>query len=157
MNIDSIFEKVANRSLYKILSKLDVIQFKMFYSIFVHYWTNHKHFISNKNFSNLWCELNQICHEVDETFPDPYDDHNLIKSYCQEHPFYFIDILDLETIINLFCEHCDDNLDTLIQVIYKLNTEGLRAAYACANEAFDLDESVDELVTETTKYLKRFT
>jgi hypothetical protein len=109
----------------------------------------HKVFISSQNFLNLWCELNLICSEVDESFPDPYYDRELVKSYCQVHPYYFIDILDLRLIINLFCEHCDDRLDILIQVIDKLDTEGLRAAYAYCNEALDLNENIDELVYET--------
>jgi hypothetical protein len=90
---------------------------------------------------------------VDESFPDPYD-YNLIKSYCQAHPYYFIDILDLRLIINLFCEHCDDRLDILTQIINKLDTEGLRAAYAYPNEVLNLDENIDELVYETEKWMK---
>jgi hypothetical protein len=113
----------------------------------------HKVFISSQNFLNLWCELNLICSQVDESFPDPYYDRELVKSYCQVHPYYFIDILDLRLIINLFCEHCDDRLDILIQVIDKLDTEGLRAAYAYCNEALDLNENIDELVYETEKWM----
>jgi hypothetical protein len=113
----------------------------------------HQVFISSQNFLNLWCELNLICSEVDESFPDPYYDRELVKSYCQVHPYYFIDILDLRLIINLFCEHCDDRLDILIQVIDKLDTEGLRAAYAYCNEALDLNENIDELVYETEKWM----
>jgi hypothetical protein len=89
---------------------------------------------------------------VDESIPDPYD-RNLIKSYCQAHPYYFIDILDLRLIINLFCEHLDDRLDILTQVIHKLNTEGLWAAYAYSNEALGLNENIDELVLGTEKWM----
>ena len=46
-------------------------------------------------------------------------------------------------IINLFCEHCNDRLDILIEVINKLNTEGLWAAYAYSNEALVLNENID--------------
>ena len=141
------------RKLKECLSKLNTQQFKLFFSILVHYWVKHKVFISSRNFFNLWCELNLICSQVDESFPDPYD-RNLIKSYCQEHPYYFIDILDLRLIINLFCEHCDDRLDILIQVIYKLDTEGLRAAYAYSNKALSLNENIDELVYETEKWMR---
>ena len=141
------------RKLKEYMSRLDSRQFKLFYSIFVHYWVKHKVFISSQNFLNLWCELNLICSQVDESFPDPYYDRELVKSYCQVHPYYFIDILDLRLIINLFCEHCDDRLDILIQVIDKLDTEGLRAAYAYCNEALDLNENIDELVYETEKWM----
>lgn len=141
------------RKLKEYMSRLDTQQIKLFYSIFVHYWVKCKAFISNQSFLNLWCELNLICAEVDEGFPDPYD-HELIKSYCQAHPYYFIDILDLRLIINLFCEHCNDRLDILIEIINKLNTEGLWAAYAYSNEVLGLNESIDELVSGTEKWMR---
>ena len=141
------------RKLKEHMSRLDTQQFKLFFSILVHYWVKHKVFISSRNFFNLWCELNLICSEVDESFPDPYN-RNLIKSYCQAHPYYFIDILDLEFVINLFCEHLDDKLDILIQVINKLDTEGLWAAYAYSNEALGFTECIDELVYETEKWMR---
>ena len=143
----------SKSKLKEYMSRLDTQQFKLFYSIFVHYWVKHKAFISNQNFLNLWCELNLICAEVDEGFPDPYD-RDLIKSYCQAHPYYFIDILDLKIIVNLFCEHCDDRLVVLIQVIDKLDTEGLWAAYAYSNEALGLSEDIDELVSGTEKWMR---
>ncbi len=135
------------------MSKLDAQQFKLFYSIFVHYWVKNKAFISSQNFLNLWCELNLICSEVDESFPDPYD-RELIKSYCQAHPYYFIDILDLDLIVWLFCEHCDDRLDILTQVINKLDKEGLRATYIYSNEVLGLKENIDELVSGTEKWMR---
>ena len=140
------------KRLKRYMSRLDVQQFKLFFSVLTHYWVKQKVFISSRNFFNLWCELNELCHEMDESFPDPYD-RELIKSYCLSHPYYFIDILDLELIINLFCEYCDDRLGILTQVINKLDTEGLRAAYAYANEALGLYENIDELVYETQKWM----
>ena len=144
--------KILKRHLRSKLEVMDKEEFKLFYSIIVHYWVNYKFFIDKWNFFNLWCELNELCHEMDESFPDPYD-RELIKSYCLSHPYYFIDILDLELIINLFCEYCDDRLGILTQVINKLDTEGLRAAYAYANEALGLYENIDELVYETEKWM----
>ena len=138
------------------LLKLDKRQLKLFYSVLVHYWLKNNSFISKQNFFNLWCELNELCSEVDEGFPEPHDDHELLKSYCQAHPFYFIDILDTGLVIKLFCEHLDDKVDILTQVINKLNTEGLRAAYACSNKALGLAENIDNLVIETETYLKYF-
>lgn len=142
------------RKLKEYMSRLDTHKFKLFYSILVHYWAKQKTFISSRNFFNLWCELNELCHEMDESFPDSYTDCALIKSYCQAHPYYFIDMLDLELIIKLFCEHCDDRLDILAQVINKLDTEGLRAAYAYSNEALGMSENIDELVSETEKWMR---
>ena len=58
------------RKLKEYMSRLDTQQFKLLYSIIVHYWVKTKAFISEQNFLNLWCELNLICSEVDESFPD---------------------------------------------------------------------------------------
>ena len=93
------------------LFKLDNYKMKLFYGIFVHCWASQKAFISTQSFKNLWCELNYLCAEVDESFPTPYYDHELLKSFCHAHPYYFIDILPSELIINLFCEYLDDRID----------------------------------------------
>ena len=122
----------------------------------VHYWVKKKYFISNQNFLNLWCELNELCSEVDEGFPDPYDDLELLKSYCQTHPYYFIDILDPELITDLFCEHLDDRLDILVAIIYKLTMGDLWASYEYSNKALGLNEDVDELVVESLEHLKTY-
>lgn len=142
------------RKLKESLSRLDTHKFKLFYSILVHYWVKMKAFISAQSFLNLWCELNKLCYEVDESFPDPYDDHELLKSYCQAHPYYFIDILDLGLIINLFCEHLDDRLDILANIITKLDTGDLWASYEYSNRVLDLNEDIDELVARTEQWMK---
>ena len=95
------------------LYKLDTYHMKLFYGILVHCWVSQKAFISAQNFKNLWCELNYLCSIVDEGFPDPYDDHELLKSFCQAHPYYFIDRLSHEVIIDLFCEHLTERLEYL--------------------------------------------
>ena len=141
--------------LYEYLSKLDKDQLKIFYGMLVHYRVSQGAFKSEKNVFNLWCELNQLCHEVDEGFPDIYD-HELIKSYCQAHPYYFIDILDPEPIIKLFCEHLDDRLDILVAMVQKLDTEGIRAAYECVNEALGLNENIDKLVAKAEEHIRVF-
>ena len=138
------------------LLKLDKRQLKLLYSVMVHYWVKNKSFISKQNFFNLWCELNELCSEVDEGFPEPHDDHKLLKSYCQAHPFYFIDILDPGLVIKLFCEHLDNKVDILAAVVNKLRTDGLRAAYAYSNEALSMAEDVERLVLETEAYIKYF-
>ena len=136
--------------------KLDKKKFKLFFCIFVHYWLKNRPFISPQGFLNLWCELNLICSEVDESFPSPYYERELIKGYCIAHPFYFIDILDLELVVKLFCEHCDGRVDILTQTINKLDTEGLWAAYAYSNEALGFSENVDNLVIEAESYMKLY-
>jgi hypothetical protein len=138
------------------LLKLNTRQFKLFYSMLVHYWVTQKAFMSNQNFLNLWCELNLLCSQVDESFPDPYYDRQLIKSFCQAHPYYFIDILDLKLIVELFCEHCDDRLDVLATIANKLHMDGLKAAYEYSNKALSLSENTDELVQQTEEHMKSF-
>lgn len=142
-------------TLYKQLHRLNTKQFKIFYGMLVHCWVNQKIFISKQNFFNLWCELNVLCHEVDEGFPNIYD-HKLVKSYCQDHPYYFIDILDLETVIKLFCEHIDDRIDILAALVQKLDIEGIRAAYAYANEVLGLNEDIEDLVAQTEEHVDAF-
>lgn len=93
------------RLLYEYLSKLSLLQFKQFYCLLVHYWTNYKCFISQQNLFNLWCELNQLCHESDESFPDQYDDYEVMKSFCMTYPYYFIDKLPIPLIADLFAQY----------------------------------------------------
>ncbi len=146
----------TKKTLRNNLDKLDKQQFKIFFTIIVHYWVSYKYFISKQNFFNLWCELNELCHKTDESFPDPHTDHELVKAYCHAHPYYFIDILELELVIKLFCEHLDKDLETITMAIEKLHTGGLKAACESINEAMDLSEDIDELVKQSEEYLKAF-
>ena len=138
------------------LLNLDKRQYKLFYRILVHYWIKNRYFISERNFFNLWCELNKICHDVELGFPEPFDDYELLKSYCIAHPYYFIDILDTIIITDLFCEHINHKLDILTMIANKLATEGLWAAYESSNKALGLSENIAELVAETEKHLHFF-
>lgn len=149
-------DKIEKTKLKENLLKLDNRKLKSFYGMLVHYWVKYKFFISKQNFFNLWCELNELCHEIEEGFPEPHDDRELIKSYCIAHPYYFIDILSPELIINLFCEHFDNRIDILTMIANKLDTESLRAAYECSNKALGLSENIDELATESEEHLKAF-
>jgi hypothetical protein len=141
--------------LYEYLSKLDKAQLKAFYGMLVHYWVNKKAFISKQNFFNIWCELNVLCHEIDEGFPD-ITDHELIKSYCHQHPYYFIDILDTGIVAKLFCEYLDDRIDILTTMVQRLDTEGIWAACECVNEALGMSEDIDELATEIEEHIKTY-
>ena len=149
---------MKNRNVLRIqlknnLIKLNKDQLKMFFGMLVHYWVKYKFFISKQNFLNLWCDLNYLCHEIDESFPDPYDDHKLVKSFCQAHPYYFIDMLAPELVINLFCQHFDDRR-VLAMIANKLVVGGLRAAYEYSNEALGLSENVDELVSDGEEHIR---
>lgn len=141
--------------LYEYLSKLDKAQLKAFYGMLIHYRVSQNAFISRQNVFNLWCELNVLCHEVDKSFPDIYD-YELVKSYCHDHPYYFIDILDTEPVIKLFCQYLDDRLGVLTTMAQKLDTEGIRGACECVNEALCLDENVDELMAEIEEHIRVF-
>ena len=121
----------------------------------VHYWVNQKAFISKQNFFNLWCELNVLCREVNECFPDIYD-HELVKSYCHAHPYYFIDILDTGIVVKLFCQYVDNRLDVLTTMAQKLGTEEIWTACECVNEALGLAENVDELAAEIEEHIRVF-
>jgi len=141
--------------LYEYLSEFDKSQLKAFYGLLIHYRVSQNAFISRQNVFNLWCELNVLCHEVDEGFPN-IDDHELVKSYCHDHPYYFIDILDTEPVIKLFCQYLDDRLDVLTTMAQKLDAEEIWAACEYVNEALGMSEDIDELVTEIEKHIKEF-
>lgn len=139
-------DRSVRAALKENLMKLSKQQLKLFYGILVHGWASRKAFISTQSFFNLWCELNYLCAAVDEGFPDPYDNRELLRSYCHAHPYYFFDILSPELIINLFCEHFDDRIDILTAVAQKLDTEGLRAAYEYSNAVLNLTDDIDESI-----------
>ena len=139
--------------LHEYLSKLDKAQLKAFYGMLVHYQVSQNAFISRQSVFNLWCELNKLCYEVNESFPDIYD-HELIKSYCHEHPYYFIGILDSKQVVKLFCEYCDDRVDILASMTAKLDTGGIRAACESINEAMGLSENIDVLAAKIEEHIK---
>ena len=151
-----MYNKVIRRKLKERLLQLDNRQLKMFYGMLVHYWVKYRFFISSQNFLNLWCELNKLCSDMDEGFPDPYDDRELLKSYCQSHPYYFIDILEPELIADLFCEYLDDRLNILVAIIDKLTTGDLRASYEYSNRVLGVHEDVDGLVKESLEHLRTY-
>lgn len=145
-----------NHGLYKHLSKLNAVQFKIFYGAFVHYWVNHKFFISKQNFFNLWCELNFFCHEFDKSFPDQYDNHEEVKSFWHKYPYCFTDILPADLIARLFAEHVDDRVDILTNIVKKIYGTDIHSVYSYANNALKLDESVDSLVIGALDHIKYF-
>lgn len=142
-----------NPELFEYLSRMNILQFKMFYGVLVHCWANRKCFISNKHFFNLWCELNQFCHDLDESFPDQFDDYEEIRSFCQLHPYYFIDRLPLDLVASLFAEYADDQVDILTDVAKIIIEEDITAAYSYVTKVFNLDESVDATVEAALNHI----
>jgi hypothetical protein len=149
-------DKIARTMLKESLLKLNKQQLKLFYGMLVHAWASQRAFISKRNFFNLWCELNYLCAEVDESFPNPYDDYDLLRSFCHTHPYYFIDILSSELVITLFCRYVDNKIDVLATIADKLGTEGLKAAYEYSKDALVLPETIDELVAQAEEHLKAY-
>ena len=134
-----------NKRLYKYLSNLNIKEFKAFYGIFVFCWSRGKSFISTKSFFNLWCELNKLCHELDESFPSQYDDRTLIRDFCIAHPYYFIDRLPIELIANLFASYCDEQLEVLCNFLQILVQQDSTTATQYIIDTFKLPYAVDEI------------
>ena len=156
MQNEFYFKHECNRTLYESLRKLSTNQFKIFYAAFVHYWVNHKLFIAQPNFFNLWCELNLLCHELDESFPNQYDDYDAMKSFCHYHPYYFLDRIPLDLVAGLFAEHMDNRVDILSNFVKLLSEADIYTAYRYTNDVLGLKESVDDLVSETQIHIKFF-
>ena len=138
------------------LSKLDAKQFKIFYAIIVHCRAHDKHFISTQNFLNLWCELIVLCDEFDESFPSPYDDHLLLKSFCRSHPYYFIDILPLDLITDLFSKHLDLHLNVLLNLIQIIYDQDYKAAHQYIIDEFNIAHTADELFSDLENHIKQY-
>lgn len=152
----SKLQNQTNHTLYTYLSKLNTAQFRIFYCLFVHYCVKYKYFISKQNLFNLRCELNQFCHELDESFPDQYDDFEEMRSFCKAHPYYIIDKLPINLLAHLFATYIDDRIYILTNIVKTLYEADARAAYVYANEALCLDESIDTLVSETHSHIKYY-
>ena len=156
MTIKSEFKDIGNLSLYEYLSKLDAEQFKLFYSVLVHYRARYKYFISKQNLFNLCCELNQFCHEMDESFPDQYDDHEIMKSFFLAHPYYYMDTLPIDLIARLFTEYVNDHADILANIAKTIYETDIHAMVAYANRALGLNEPASILVSQIQNYIKCF-
>ena len=156
MNKEQKFNSATKHTLYENLSKLTANQFKILFTALIHYWANYKFFITDQNLHNLWCELNVLCHELDESFPDHYNDYNAMKSFCHYHPYYFIDLIPLNLVAGLFAEHINNHIDILSNFVKLLSKADIHTAYKYINDALGLTESVDELVSETQIHIKFF-
>ncbi len=150
------FESKEKLTLYKQLKKLDNAQFKIFYGAFVHYLVNYNCFIRKQNLFNLRCELNQLCHKLDESFPDQYDDHKLMKSFFLAHPYYYMDKLPIELMARLFAKHVDDHIDILSGIAQTVFEADIYATYSYANKALGLNEHIDTLATKAQNHIKDF-
>ena len=150
------FENKDKFALYSQLKKLNIAQFKIFYGAYVHYLVNYNCFICKQNLFNLRCELNQFCHELDESFPDQYDDHKLMKSFFLAHPYYYMDKLPIELMARLFTEHVDNHIDILSGIAQTVFESDIYATYSYANKALGLNEHIDTLVTKAQNHIKDF-
>lgn len=146
----------SKQILFNSLKELTPNQFKAFYSLFVHQWANNRFFISDQNLFNLWCELNFLCHEFDESFPDQYDDFEVVRSFSKAYPYYFTDKLPADIIAALFAENVDDRVDILANIAKLLFSDGIYVAYTYAINALELTESTGTLVKEAQDHIKYF-
>ena len=149
-------EKEHRRSLYNSLKRLNKDQFKIFYGAFVHYWAEYRFFISKQNLFNLRCELNLLCHELDESFPEEYDDYDAMKSFFLAHPYYYMDKLPIERMAKLFSEYVNDRIDILATIAQTIFETDLCAAYTYANKALGLNEHMDTVITQAQAHIKDF-
>ena len=133
-------------SLYQHLQKLSPVQFKFFYGAFVHYWVKCRYFISKQKLYNLWCELNRLCHESDESFPDRYDDFAEMRYFWQVHPYYFIERLPLPIVAQLFAEYIDNRVDILVNIVKTLSESDVYTACAYADKALGIDGAIETIV-----------
>lgn len=141
MKYKSNAQTESKQILFNHLKELTPYQFKVFYCFLIHQWANNRYFINDQHLFNLWCELNFLCHEFDESFPDQYDDFEMIRSFSKARPYYFTDKLPADIIAALFAEHVDDRVDILANIA-KLLLEGIYAAYAYAINTLGLNESL---------------
>jgi hypothetical protein len=142
--------------LVRALRELNKKELKYFYAIVTHYWVNYRSFISEQNFLNLWCEASKLCHEVEENFPDIYEQHKQLVDYCKEQPYYFIDILDPRLSKRLFCRFLDKRLDVLAEVARRLKNGDIKAIYAYINEALGINKSFDRFAESTIRHVEAF-
>lgn len=154
MKQEMINENTEHPELFEYLSKLDITQFKLFYGAFVYCWGNLRCFISKQSFFDLWCEFNLLCHELDESFPDQFDDHDAIRDFCNAHPYYFIDRLPIALIARLFADHVDNRIDILTNIAKLVYESDLRAVYTYVTQMLGLKEPVDELVAQAHDHVK---
>jgi len=156
MNKEQKFNSITKYALYENLSKLTANQFKILFTALIHYWANYKFFISDQNLFNLWCEINALCHEIDESFPSPYEDYEAMKSFWHYHPYYFLDRIPLELVAGLFAEHMNDRVNILSRFVMPLSETDIHTAYEYINDALGLTESVEALVSETQIHIEFF-
>ena len=156
MNKKLEFDDKARLALYNSLRKLDESQFKIFYGAFVHYVVKYKCFISKQNLFNLRCELNQLCHELDESFPDQYDEHELMKSFFLVHPYYYMSKLPIELMAKLFAKHTDDRIGILAGIARTVFETDIHGVYTFANYILGLNEQIDVLAAQAQKHIEDF-
>ena len=148
---------ISKQELYDLLIKLNQHQFKVLYATIVHCWSNDRGFIDKRHFFNLWCELNYFCHVIDQSFPDPYDDRELIKDFCHAHPYYFINMLPINLISSLFAEHLNQRIDVLFNFIQLIYKQDHLSALSYLIDELNLDNyTASQLVENIEEHIKEF-
>ena len=150
-------KKKLQRLIKERLQKLNTNQLKIFYAMIVHCRAHQKSFISTQNLFNLWCELNALCHDLDPSFPNPRDDHKLLKDFCLAHPYYFIDILPHNLVAKLFSKYFDQRLETLSELIKIIHDQDIKAAHQYIITTLDItDHTLEELVADLKEHLEYY-
>ena len=145
---------VVSAKLYEALCKLSTNQLKLFINLFAHYWINHRIFIDSYSFLDWWKNINNLCYERDTSFPDQYRDRKALLAYCKKHPYYFLDMLEKETVIYLLCQHIDNEFDLLAEIANKLRTKGIQASFEYAGKELGIDEDFEQLTKDAEEDIK---
>ena len=149
-------QAITESTLYDYFCKLNPTQFKIFYAILVFCRTRNKSFIAMKKFFKLWCTLNDLCHDLDETFPNQRIEAQALKKYCQAHPYYFIDRLSLEQVAHLFAKYCDQRRGVLVNLLQIIYEQDIQSAYQYVLDTFHLNYSADELAADLERHIKEY-
>jgi hypothetical protein len=103
---------------------------------------------------HLWCKLNELCWEDKKGFPNPFKPSKKLTKYCQDHPYYFIDIIPPEMVGKLFVQYLDKKLDLLAKVVELIYRKGLRETFEYINKEFEFKEDIDSLVKNSEDLIK---
>ena len=145
------------KKLNEVLRELNGNQFKTFCCLIGHYSNKYEKFIIEQNMYNLWCEINYCCHEMDESFPFNYDDFNEMISFYFYNPFYFIEVLPFNLIMNLFVKYIDSEIEIIIEVVKKLLEKDLSDACSYINEELNISENANELTIQIESFIENYT
>ena len=163
-NLDNLFsyKKPVEKDWLKVcLKQLSKRKFKIWFTMFTYLHRKYDLFITRLTFKDLWIKLGARCHIKDHTCPDPYDGpiEDFIE-YWKKHPYYFFDVLTLNSIAELFPKHCTDHVEELARIAETLYLKDTRAAFEYIIRTLNLpdvsEEDLDKLARITEEYLVKF-